>query len=246
MPTPTNSYSLSIKNACQQQWSAMSDGQGGKFCMHCTKSVIDFTELSDQEIIQLLSQNTGNVCARVSPEQLNRDLLTYHPKTKRKGLALFTGLFAMLTFENASGALRKSSVNTTIHHVDHSSSKLPVKWNLNTGSSTIDSPQNIIRGKVTGANTNLPLAYATVMIKNSNIGVLTDTMGLFTIVIPDKLMAKEVELVVSSIGYTQAEIKIDTKQMLGKSELISLQLGAEFLGEVIIIQKRKKWWQFWK
>lgn len=245
MPKPTNSYSISIKNACQQQWSEMSEGQGGKFCMHCTKSVIDFTELSDQEIIQLLSKKTGNLCARVSPEQLNRNLLTHSPKTKRKGLALFTGLFAMLTFENASGALRKSSINTTIFHVDHSSAKLPLKGNVNTESPTIDSQQNIIRGKVTGVNSNLPLAYATVMIKNTNKGVLTDTMGQFTIVVPEKLKTKQIELVVSALGYTQAEKKIDLSHNI-LEQAFMLILHEELLGEVIIVQKRKKWWQFWK
>ncbi|MBW0176284.1 carboxypeptidase-like regulatory domain-containing protein [Sediminibacterium sp.] len=246
MPIRTNSYSLSLKKGCQQTWSAMSDKQDGKFCMQCAKLVIDFTELSDQEIIQLLSQNTRNVCARVTPEQLNRDLRTHTPKAKRTRLAIFTGIFTMLTVENASAALHKSSVNTTLYHVEEPSSRLHVKSDVNAGPPTIDSTQNIIQGKVTGANTKLPIAYATVMIKNTNVGVLTDTMGLFTIIVPEKLKAKQIELVVSSVGYVQVETKIDPKRMYEKGELIFLQPNEELLGEVIIIPKRKKWWQFWK
>ncbi len=245
MPITTHTYSLSIKNACQQQWSAMAEQQGGKYCTQCAKSVIDFTGLSDQEIIQLLSRNTGNVCARVSPEQLNRNLLTNTPKPKRTGLAIFTGLFAMLTLENANAALRKPIINTWLYHIDDKGSRTDTKSVINTGSLFIDSQQNIIRGKVTGEYTKLPLAYATVMIKNTNKGVLTDTLGQFTIVVPENLKAKQIELVVSAVGYTQAEKKIDISHNI-MDQSFMLVLNEELLGEVIIVRKRKKWWQFWK
>jgi len=46
----------------------MTSVQGGKYCMHCSKTVTDFTHLGDQEIIKLLKQSSQNLCGRFTDE----------------------------------------------------------------------------------------------------------------------------------------------------------------------------------
>jgi len=43
----------------------------GKFCMQCSKEVIDFTKLNNREIIEIIEQSKGRICGRITVSQLN-------------------------------------------------------------------------------------------------------------------------------------------------------------------------------
>ncbi len=67
---------------------------------------------------------------------------------------------------------------------------------------------NSITGKVISAKDNSPVEGATVLLKGSSAAVTTDTAGNFSINIPDP---KGI-LVISSVGYVQQEININSRQ----------------------------------
>src|SRR5215831_11544802 len=62
--------------------------------------------------------------------------------------------------------------------------------------------QNIVKGKITDAQTNQPIPGASVLIKGEKKGVISDAEGNFTLNIP----AASKTIIVSSIGYTAQEI----------------------------------------
>lgn len=64
---------LSIPKPCHENWDGMTPNEKGRFCQACSKTVRDFTSSSDQEIIDSLA-GSSNVCANVTPDQLNRNL----------------------------------------------------------------------------------------------------------------------------------------------------------------------------
>jgi hypothetical protein len=53
----------------------MQPAEKGRHCQSCCKTVVDFTEMSDAEIIRHLSQAGPHVCGRLMPDQLNRALM---------------------------------------------------------------------------------------------------------------------------------------------------------------------------
>lgn len=63
-----------IPQPCHENWGKMISVEQGKFCMACKKTVVDFSMMSDQEILLYLSKSTGNVCGRFIPEQLSREI----------------------------------------------------------------------------------------------------------------------------------------------------------------------------
>jgi len=85
--------------------------------------------------------------------------------------------------------------------------------------------QTIIKGKVVDEN-NLPLPGATVIIKESNIGVSTDFDGVFTINTSDPLET----LVVSYLGYQTQELSNLTSDF----STIIMVTDAQSLDEVVI------------
>ncbi|MBS1662801.1 MAG: carboxypeptidase-like regulatory domain-containing protein [Bacteroidetes bacterium] len=78
-----NDIHLSINNPCSEYWGQMSPQNEGRHCSSCNKVVIDFTVMSDQEVLDWLSRQQGPAqgpaqrptCGRLRQGQLNRPLI---------------------------------------------------------------------------------------------------------------------------------------------------------------------------
>ena len=66
---------ISIPTPCHQSWAEMTPTEKGKFCAMCQKNVVDFTNMSDAEVVTYLSAAKGNVCGRYQVSQLDRELV---------------------------------------------------------------------------------------------------------------------------------------------------------------------------
>jgi len=64
---------VTIPKPCHENWATMTPEEKGRFCQVCSKSVRDFTNSSDLEIMNDLSQNQ-NICANFRIDQLDRNL----------------------------------------------------------------------------------------------------------------------------------------------------------------------------
>lgn len=66
---------LSIPIPCGEDWDQMKPVERGRHCQQCCKTVVDFTGMSDAEILRYISENVGaKVCGRLMPDQLGRQL----------------------------------------------------------------------------------------------------------------------------------------------------------------------------
>ncbi|MCT2562196.1 TonB-dependent receptor plug domain-containing protein [Chryseobacterium herbae] len=63
-----------IPKPCHENWEAMTPEEKGRFCSVCSKTVRDFTIASDQEIIEIFSHSSEDICGNFNASQLNRDL----------------------------------------------------------------------------------------------------------------------------------------------------------------------------
>jgi hypothetical protein len=62
---------ISIENPCHEDWQAMTPETQGRFCGACEKTVVDFTTMSDAEILQYFSKpSVEKTCGRFRVEQL--------------------------------------------------------------------------------------------------------------------------------------------------------------------------------
>lgn len=106
---------ISIPEPCHQSWQQMEITDGGRHCAHCCKTVVDFSGMTNEEIIVFLSSAT-NVCGRFYDGQLvqlNNSLNL--PKSRKiwkpfRLVAAITLLFSMI---KAEAQVRKP---TTIHN----------------------------------------------------------------------------------------------------------------------------------
>jgi hypothetical protein len=68
---------FSIPEPCHEDWTKMTPTQQGAFCGNCQKNVVDFTKLTDTEVLQYLNNNRHKqVCGKIDNTQLQRLNLT--------------------------------------------------------------------------------------------------------------------------------------------------------------------------
>lgn len=112
--------SISIPEPCSQQWQVMTPVGGGRHCESCCKTVIDFTKMTDSEIINYFATKS-NTCGRFTSDQLpriNQSFIISEPRGKfwkYLGIAAFiAGLFSTV---KADAQVQKSPFPR--HHVKH-------------------------------------------------------------------------------------------------------------------------------
>ena len=64
-------HKITIPEPCNENWDAMTPNENGRFCMSCSKTVVDFTAMMPEEMQLFFIQNQNNrVCGRFKNEQL--------------------------------------------------------------------------------------------------------------------------------------------------------------------------------
>jgi hypothetical protein len=71
---------IEIPEPCNEDWNDMTPLDKGAFCNKCSKKLYDFSSMSDDEIIKVISRDK-NACGRYRRDQLNRVLTNDAPKS---------------------------------------------------------------------------------------------------------------------------------------------------------------------
>ena len=222
-----NSINISVKKPCTEKFSNFSITEKGGFCASCEKEVIDFTSMSQIEVIDFLCKNSANTCGRFKSSQLRTftEQQNYNtmPNFITKGIGALS--FSLLSLCAVSSLeAQEVAVNSTI------------QTELTTTPSVIliNTPQQqkyTVKGTVLDED-NIPLPGVSIVLKGTKDGVSTDLDGKFEF--PKSLEAKNI-LVFSYIGYDIKEYKIvDSKT---DTQDITVQFNSsdiELMGEVAI------------
>lgn len=234
-------YSVSVDNPCMQEWSSMEQSDKGKYCLHCAKSVIDFTQLSDQQAMQEIERSAGNLCGRFRPDQLNRSLSSHSSANSAPLYKFLTGLLLI-------GASKQMVAKTDIGIKQNIvSMNLSSEFQLLETQSepTSDSTRNTVSGVVVDGSTKEKLPFAYITLKNTNIATTTDLNGAFNLIIPDSLLNDELNLIVSFVGFRSKELQLNKNELPINKEILLVEMDTDIIGVVVVIEK-KRWWQFWK
>jgi len=69
------SIQITIPTPCTQNWDEMAPAGQGRFCAHCSETVIDFTNYSDSALYNFFAKNNSeHVCGRFLGTQLDRNI----------------------------------------------------------------------------------------------------------------------------------------------------------------------------
>lgn len=207
---------ITVPNPCHQNLSDMQAAENGRFCTHCNKTVIDFTAMTNQQLFDFFKNNKINVCGSFYSDQLNTTLTPPHkPNTKFSYIFTFLiGLFIQL----------KTFAQNTIQKQKISLSATQVKKNKTANTALT------IKGKIIDSS-NMPISYATVLVKQNSAKFVADELGNFTITVPTS--KKQIQLVVSHLNYSAKFITINTTKKINAVE-VKLQSKSTQLEEVAV------------
>ena len=120
-----------IEEPCHADWDQMKPEAQGRFCSSCSKTVVDFTTMSDFSIVNYLENNKHqSVCGRFGEEQLAKTYLFAkpHPSVFSFDLKAVALGLALSTF---SALPSQAQTSTPIEHHD-----------------SINEPRGLIQGAV--------------------------------------------------------------------------------------------------
>jgi hypothetical protein len=93
-------------------------------------------------------------------------------------------------------------------------------------------PLVIIKGKVVDSETKAPLVFATVAVKETNVAIVTNIDGEFTLKIGESVTSKNLE--VSFLGYKNKTILISDMRDNGYKNVISLESAPIPIKEIVV------------
>ncbi len=221
---------LTIPKPCSEDWSAMASSDMGRYCNSCEKTVIDFTKMTDQELKDVFNKiGKEKVCGRFRENQLDRTITDPTLTAKRTWIpsALLSVFLMFGQYEIAS-----SQENRTIQTVKIPSKQASQKEEDKTVSS--NNKSSIIKGRVIDFETEEGVPGVTVALKNTEIKVLSDPKGLFSLEIPENRSNQSFIIIFRAIGYQSKELEIDT-QDIASMVVLKLEIDTTTLSETVIV-----------
>ncbi len=173
---------LSIPTPCHEDWNKMNPDERGRFCSACHKSIIDFSQLSDEGIIEILKREK-QTCGRFYHSQLNRPVSVmpnlYQPRTIPWWKSLMIAATVFLFRSPVASAFKPNTTTTETAIYPQSKTE-----NL----LTPDSEKIVLKGNVHDAKTGEDLLGASIAVYDDHGrkigGAATDIDGNFQITVP--------------------------------------------------------------
>ncbi|AUD02561.1 hypothetical protein [Spirosoma pollinicola] len=196
------SLTIQIPQPCHERWDDMQPNEQGRFCASCQKTVVDYTALSDQELVRLLSKTSGSSCGRLRNEQLDRPLGLANPSIAsswRHWVGLLTmSLFGWQTARAQLNPARKPAQPASIRP-DFAVNTLPAR----TSASPPTKMDIVGRAMLMDSAGNLSPAleaYVSISLHGENWQTQTDSTGAFSLQVPGQLQVTDLKIQVMTPG----------------------------------------------
>jgi hypothetical protein len=206
-----NKVKLNIPEPCHEDWNKMTLKEQGSFCGSCAKTVVDFTKMSDREVIDYLAKTKDQkTCGRFTTFQIGRELLastpqpSYYHRVKNLmiGAVFSLGLPGMLKAEKGATFSNPSELR------DQREGFLP----------------SVLKGTVVNEQGQaIPFAQVSILQNNEHTGVgaRTDIEGKFLIKTEEGTVWKDIRIESSALGYFS-----DTK-VLDRTDNLHFELALQ-------------------
>jgi hypothetical protein len=228
--------SLSIPKPCSEKWENFTPAANGGFCGSCSKIVVDFTNMSDDAIIDFFSKKPAHACGRFRPGQLKTYAATTPLKISPGFTLLKAGLLSLLfLLVSKQTSAQNTTPKTKTEVIDQSKHRT----NKYVNTVTEQTLTGIVRSE-----DNEPMPGVSINLKGSAIETAADADGRFEF--PQKVKKGDV-IVFKFIGFTSQEYTV-TEQTRKQIE-IQMMCDITMLGELAVDEVYttnesgfRRWW----
>jgi hypothetical protein len=228
------SFTLTIPQPCSASWAAMNPTTAGRHCAACQKTVVDFTSMSDAEVLAYLARAAGSrMCGRFAAGQLERPLQRVAPAAPKRWRAWLTAAVAVWGLREVAAQEGRAQAPTEQRELPTNS---PLNYSAKPdyeGPAVKPGPV-LLRGIIVDSTTQEATSYGTVLIKGTTIGVAAHEDGSFELNIPaEHCRGGRVELNISAIGYRSQTVVVPPAAT--GAVRIPMQPDNRLIGELIIV-----------
>lgn len=190
------SLTAQILQPCAERWAAMTPTSNGRHCAACQKTVVDFSQKTDAEILAVLATAMGGeTCGRFGADQLNRPLspaMSPPPHNRWPAwAAIVLATWGLRASPAEAAGSRVPALPSTLH---------PAKKAGPTHLPTRPADKSL-RGVVRDAATHQPIANVAVFLRGENRMTMTDAEGHFSLQLPAKRAHNQHTLAIHRAGY---------------------------------------------
>lgn len=168
-------FTLTIPEPCSERWDNMESTADGRFCSSCRKTVVDFSQMDDTELVAFFRERSAKpVCGRFCETQLDRVFNlpeSHRPPFLYHAARIAASVLLLQTLIPAANAQQKRTHPTEQQAPPSGKDNKPVK------------------GRVTDALSGKGLAGVTVSVTGGPT-VVTDKNGNFSF-LPDELPERD-------------------------------------------------------
>ncbi|MCB0853158.1 MAG: carboxypeptidase-like regulatory domain-containing protein [Bacteroidetes bacterium] len=230
---------LTITKPCSEQFENFQPTHAGGFSQSCQKEVIDFTQMSDREILRYFENRSQNTCGRFHQTQLKTYAEAVPAPVKPAFHWLGAGLisFSLLSFLPTKQSQAKAERPKTEIQIIQKKHPQP------TGNTVASEGKHIVDGIVVDGDNN-PMVGTSILLKGTNIGLFANEEGKFKF--PKPLQAGDI-LIFSYVGFETKEYKIpkDAPDLINiKMEFAHCDMA--IMGEVAVEQVYTSKTPFWQ
>ncbi len=219
-----------IPTPCHEDWQQMTPVDKGRFCESCAKQVVDFSLMTDQEILNHLSKASGKLCGRFANDQLQRPLQPL--KEEKKKFWWIAAMMPLLMLFEKAGA-QKNNVTQGAPAITIKTPRTEIMGKMRVKDISVvdqsDLKQRSITGKITDKD-GKSIPFANIMIGETHIGAKADTAGAFQLMIPEQSDSTFINI--SAIGYTNKKVYLDKNV---SDYIINLEESVNTLNPVTVI-----------
>jgi hypothetical protein len=157
---------IRIPDPCDENWDTMQPSGCGRFCAQCSKTVLDFTDASDEELVRFFAKKPEHICGRFREDQLNRNI----PFTEAGTHASLRHKLSKI----AASLLLAQAVTSNLLAQDKQEQQI------------------VLKGNITDYLNHAPLIGMTISIDGLNYQKYSDQNGQFSFVLPASFAAKKI------------------------------------------------------
>ncbi len=232
------SITLSLPQSCAEQWSNFTPTTQGGWCGSCKKEVVDFTNMTDEEVIHYFSKTNSNTCGRFYKNQLKSyDVVPVHP-IKPGWAFLRAGMLGMFLALASTSA----SAFPPVQMITQSN-----EFNASAWRQALPPSATFLTGTVTTAEEGTPLAGVNIVLKGTTVGTITDEHGKFKF---DRELKEGDVLIFTFVGYEKYEYTVSSLLTPALNVVMKIDYNLVILGEVQVGQVYaepqptgfQKWW----
>jgi len=230
---------IQIPQPCAESWAAMTPASGGRHCAACAQTVVDFTRMTDAELLAHLARaGQAAVCGRLRADQVGRPLATGLAPRAGRGRAWLGALLAAIslalpTTTRAAWARQPAALAALIPGTVPTTPQPAVEARALAGSYRAE-------GVVLDAQTHQPIPGAIVMLQGASSGVSTDEHGKF--VLPISSVQAKVTLLISFVGYETVKKELELRTAADPF-IVQLHADKHILGGLGFVSPPPTLWQ---